>query len=534
LRTFELSEQKIHVAAAIHVPAAAVTDALRERLSFPNPRLKKARQRLASAVRVLTGRDERSVRALSNTLFSLAREHGSDDFGAMAKVVKHVLYGDANKSTNDDEWDRLKRVVGATLQAGQHRDNLPLYYEDGSTTDGQDLVVPRGALRVIMSEVPNAEYVDVRVDGDCAEPALEWAGPRPRAYQAEAAEALLQHDGIVLLPCGAGKTLTALHAIAVVNRRAVVLVPTKEIKAEWFEECEACLGFTPGLVGEGKFDIDRRLTVAIYATVVRLGVDRFSDLFDTAGVVVVDECHHCADNKVGDAVRATRARHRWGLTGTLHREDGMHVLTEAIFGPVVAQATHVELMAAGHLAAPEIERVDSPWECPDGIDPSENWHAMVRALTEDDSRNDLVIDLLWRVSSEHHRVLALTCLQDHADELARRLDELGIQAAAVHSGMAAKERKSTMARFKADDLQVVTAVNVADEGLDVPELDSVAIVGPVKARAKSIQRLGRLMRPHDGKAAKLYDVVDASVPHLLNQWRARRRAYKSVLGGQHV
>lgn len=252
--------------------------------------------------------------------------------------------------------------------------------------------------------------------------------------------------------------------------------------------------------------------------------------------ILVHNCHHVVADKLRALVERVPAALRWGLTATPFREDGLGKVMEWVVGPVVYDVSQRELADAGHLVLPKVRKIESGWECPEGINPSDDWNGMVAELIRDEHRNMLIGRTILSAMQKHNRILVLTVRKIHARYLAQSLTIRGqtdvrFGAHAVDSDMPKRERQEKMDAFRDGAVRVVCAVNIADEGLNVPALDCVVIAGPVKAKAKSIQRLGRLMRPVEGKAPMLYDVVDGKVPHLQRQWYARRRAYKEVLGG---
>ena len=97
----------------------------------------------------------------------------------------------------------------------------------------------------------------------------------------------------------------------------------------------------------------------------------------------------------------------------------------------------------------------------------------------------------------------------------------------------ASARASILERFRSGELQVVLSSQLADEGLDVPRLDRLVLAAPSKARGRTVQRLGRIMRCHPGKVAPvLFDLVDSAVGPLRWQAVQRQRAYAELLGVQ--
>jgi superfamily II DNA or RNA helicase len=119
---------------------------------------------------------------------------------------------------------------------------------------------------------------------------------------------------------------------------------------------------------------------------------------------------------------------------------------------------------------------------------------------------------------------------EHCAALAEALNEAGTEAVALTGELSARQRAAALTRFREGDLKVLCATNLADEGLDVGRLECVILTTPTRAEGRTLQRLGRLMRPYPGKQQPvLYDLVDADFISK-SQFRARKRAYRRVMG----
>lgn len=447
-----------------------------------------------------------------------------------------------------------------------------------------ELAIPRGALNVL-AELPGVRPIEVD-DQTCTGSPLEADAGRIglRPYQREALDAMMQEtEGLLVAPCGSGKTVLGLAMIASRNRSTLVLVHTLDLVEQWCERARDFLGIEAGVVGGGK-DEPALLTVATMQTLDRWDDAKLAAFGRRYGVVIVDEVHHVVCTTLQRILAHLPARWRYGLTATPDREDGLGPLVRWLIGPVVHQIDQACLVDAGHLLAPEIVRVDTGWSAPwwavclrareaakrlhpewstgfvdgryryDGNGPLPDWamNPLMATLVEDAARNNLVTRLVASQVDEGHTVLVLSGRVDHCAELAGLLVERGIKAAAVVGGLnrerhprayevrekygkgvvvtAKKARAATLDALREGELDVMIATQLADEGLDVPRLDRVVLASPSRAAGRAIQRLGRIMRPLDGKETPiLYDLVD-DVGVLLSQWMSRRRAYRKALG----
>jgi len=120
---------------------------------------------------------------------------------------------------------------------------------------------------------------------------------------------------------------------------------------------------------------------------------------------------------------------------------------------------------------------------------------------------------------------------DHCRTLTRLLRRTGVCAEELTGRVPKAQRATLLSRAKAGELQVLVATSLADEGLDLPRLSRVFLTYPTRAKGRTVQRLGRLMRPHPDKGRPaLVDFVDREVPLLRRQHLERRRLYGEILG----
>jgi superfamily II DNA or RNA helicase len=155
---------------------------------------------------------------------------------------------------------------------------------------------------------------------------------------------------------------------------------------------------------------------------------------------------------------------------------------------------------------------------------------LVAALAADEARNRRIVALVAAEASAGHTTLVLSGRVEHCELVAEMLRAAGVDAAALTGKAARGQRRELLGRFRAGHLPVLCATSLADEGLDVPRLDRLVLATPARAEGRTIQRLGRLMRPHAGKGRPvLFDLVDEG-RMAAAQYRARCAAYRKVLG----
>lgn len=329
----------------------------------------------------------------------------------------------------------------------------------------------------------------------------------PRPYQVEAVDALLwEGSGVVLAPCGAGKTTIGAAVMARLDTPALVLVHTLDLAAQWVERCRSQLGVEAGMVGGGE---DQREARVVVATIQTLTTWRWSERWEFGsrfGLVILDEAHHAPARTFAEVMAALPARYRLGLTATPTRQDGLEDLLYWTCGPVVYRISQRDLEAGGYTLRPLVTWL--PTGCRVDV-PAEEWVALTQAIADDEARNALIVAQVAGRVQAGRTVLVLSDRVEHCATLARMLTEAGVQASELVGRMSKRARADVLDRLHRGELQAVTATSLADEGLDVSRLDVVVLATPSRNEGRVQQRVGRVLRPGEGKAQpEVVDLVD--------------------------
>ena len=381
-------------------------------------------------------------------------------------------------------------------------------------------------------------------------------GRQARPYQQEALQAWLQQGarGVVVLPTGAGKTLVAMLAIADRQRSAIVVAPTLDLVRQWYDLLKLSFGLEVGLLGGGDFDI-KPLTVSTYDS-AHLHVEHWGNRF---GLVVFDEVHHLPSPNYQLAARCSLAPYRLGLTATPERADGAESAVEDLVGPVVYRRDIVE-MAGEFLAAYETIRIEvqltpderTEYEAARSVylnfarqqgvrmgSPQGFTQFIQRAARSKQGRTALdayrrqktlavaasgkletLSDLLTRHGSDRCLIFTLDNLTVY------EISRLFLIPAITHQTKV-KERSEILARFAEGSYSAVVTSRVLNEGVDVPEANVAIIVSGTGSVREHVQRLGRILRPQNGKRAKLYELVTAQTGETgTSQRRREHQAYR--------
>jgi len=368
----------------------------------------------------------------------------------------------------------------------------------------------RGHLKQALLKVGwPAEDMAGYVDGEAHAIALAENGWTLRDYQRQAVEGFWAGgSGVVVLPCGAGKTLVGAAAMAQAQATTLILVTNTVAGRQWKRELIARTSLTEDEIGEysGERKEIRPVTIATYQVITRKtrGEYRHLELFDSRdwGLVIYDEVH-LLPAPVFRMTADLQSRRRLGLTATLVREDGREGDVFSLIGP---------------------KRYDAPWrdiEDQGWIAPAECTEVRV-TMTESERMGYAIADAeeRYRLAACAHTKIAVVkaILERHRGEPALvigayldQLEELGeaLDAPIIQGSTKNREREVLYDRFRNGELPVLVVSKVANFSIDLPEASvAVQVSGTFGSRQEEAQRLGRLLRPKgDGRQAHFYSVV---------------------------
>ena len=334
---------------------------------------------------------------------------------------------------------------------------------------------------------------------------------RLRDYQADAAAAFERTGaGVIVLPCGAGKTIVGLAAIAQQRMETLIVTSNSTSLTQWREELLAKTTLRPDEIGEysGQRKQIRPVTLVSYQMLThRSGRDEpfaHLELFAQRewGLVIYDEVH-LLPAPVFRATARIQARRRLGLTATLVREDGAEPLVFSLIGPKRYDAAWRELEAGGWIARAECMEVRVPMAAEERMRYAlADRRARFRAASTNPAKAPLVRAILDR----HPGAQALV-IGHYLDQLERFARELG--APLICGRTPRHEREAHYKAFRAADARVLCVSRVANFALDLPSASiAIEVSGMFGSRQEEAQRLGRILRPkHPDNRAWFYALV---------------------------
>jgi DNA excision repair protein ERCC-3 len=347
------------------------------------------------------------------------------------------------------------------------------------------------------------------VDGQAHEIALKENDWKIRPYQELAAEGFWHGgSGVVVLPCGAGKTIVGAAAMAHAKATTLILVTNTVAARQWREELLRRTTLNEDEIGEysgAKKEI-RPVTIATYQVMTKKknGVYAHLDLFDTHdwGLIIYDEVH-LLPAPIFRFTADIQSRRRLGLTATLVREDGMEGEVFSLIGPKRFDVPWKEIEAQGYIAPAECIEVRVNLTEAERLsyataEPEERYRYCATTRT----KRDVVEELVGLHAGE--QVLVIGQYIDQLDDLS---ETLGVPV--IKGETPIKEREKLFAAFRTGEITCLVVSKVANFSIDLPEATiAIQVSGAFGSRQEEAQRLGRILRPKaDGRGAKFYSVV---------------------------
>ncbi len=347
------------------------------------------------------------------------------------------------------------------------------------------------------------------VDGQAHEIALVQNDWKIRPYQEMAAEGFWHGgSGVVVLPCGAGKTIVGLAAMAHAKATTLILVTNTIAARQWREELLRRTTLNEDEIGEysgAKKEI-RPVTIATYQVMIKKknGVYSHLDLFDTHdwGLIIYDEVH-LLPAPIFRFTADIQSRRRLGLTATLVREDGMEGEVFSLIGPKRFDVPWKEIETQGYIAPAicievRVNLTESERLSYATSEPEERYRACATVRT----KRDIVEALVKKHKGEQILVIGQYITQ--LDDLS---ETLGVPI--IKGNTPVNERERLFNLFRDGEITCLVVSKVANFSIDLPDATiAIQVSGAFGSRQEEAQRLGRILRPKsDGRSAIFYSLV---------------------------
>lgn len=419
-------------------------------------------------------------------------------------------------------WDGRKRLFNKQTGAfpmGLHRRILDILEAEGATWTTKDHR-PESGIGSLDIEV--SESVE------------------RRPYQSDAVDAAIAYGRSVLqVATGGGKTVIASLLISRLKSPTLFLVHTKDLLYQAKQSFESMMvgeGVgSIGQIGDGVIDI-QPITVATMQTMSKIlgvkyekAIDADDDkesktdinkhaialrrYLDTVDVVIWDEVHRIACDMafgVSDALGA--ARYRIGLSASPWRDDGLDIMIEAAMGAISYRITASELIDMGYLVQPVIRRVRVPSSIPWYLDTRSYDTIYKEEIVENDYRNRLIMQYAADFMELNIPSLILVQQIKHGNKLKRMISNEYHPIDFLSGRDLSVTRNNTIQEMRDGERVSLIASTIADEGLDIKRLAGLIMAGGGKSSTRALQRIGRVLRPFEGKThALIIDFADEAL-----------------------
>ncbi|WP_287864026.1 DNA repair helicase XPB [Corynebacterium sp.] len=424
-----------------------------------------------------------------------------DRYGRL-KLIKHPAHGLVLETTDRAVLTEIRR----------HKKIKPML---GAEIDEDSIVVhpsERGRLKQELLKVGwPAEDLAGYVDGEAhpIELSQEHEQWQLRDYQEMAADSFWEGgSGVVVLPCGAGKTMVGAASMAKAKATTLILVTNTVAGRQWKDELVRRTSLAEDEIGEysGEKKEIRPVTIATYQVVTRKskGEYRALELFDSRdwGLIIYDEVH-LLPAPVFRMTSDLQSRRRLGLTATLVREDGREGDVFSLIGPKRYDAPWKDIESQGWIA---------PADCTEVRVQLTEAERMVYATAEQSDKYRLAATTptktkVVRKIMEMHPDEPTLIIGAYVDQLEEIAEELDVPVIDGKTGNAKREK--LYQQFRDGELQTLVVSKVANFSIDLPGASvAIQISGTFGSRQEEAQRLGRILRPKpDGGGAFFYSIV---------------------------
>lgn len=392
---------------------------------------------------------------------------------------------------------------------------------------GDCLVLPYGALSQIPKElIESAIFLEdfkapVEVDYRADVPLYD--------YQEKAVEILIQAKrGILQSPPGSGKTQMGIAFASKLGVRTLWLCHTLDLVSQSRDRAKMYMSEDLlGTITEGKVVLGKGITFATIQTMSKLDLSQYKNYWDC---IITDEVHRVSGSPTAvtqyqKVLNALSARHKYGLSATVHRSDGMIQATYALVGEIAYRVP--DEAVKGKIMPVEIHpigtgvRIGREALNPDG---TLNYAKLLAYLTENEDRNAVIAETIELGKSS----LILSDRLNHLEAILSLLPEEAQQLSVMISGKTKKEvREKALEEMRQGTKKYLFATySLAKEGLDVPRLERLYLTTPQKDFAVVTQSIGRIARTFPNKGTPIaYDFVD-NIDYAVRAYKKRCAIYR--------
>jgi superfamily II DNA or RNA helicase len=429
---------------------------------------------------------------------------------------------------------------------------------DISMFEREQLRYPTGLYSILDNILTKCGYsfdvVDAREVPQINKP-LQFHAKKLRDYQEEVVEAALKAQrGVIKVATGGGKTVIAAAIVARLNLKTLFIVYSLDLLQQTADEFETMFQIKVGKIGGGECDI-KQINICTVQTLhcafdlkytcediikekhskeIFERKEEIRKVVQEAELVINDECHRAtAPVYVQTMQLMSNAYNRFSFSGTPYRDSSIDKVLDAYSGKLICNINASYLIERGFLVHPKIYMLDPNEHKQYKFERKSFQKIYEKWIVNNDDRNNMIVDSTQRLLSLNKSVLITVTRIPHGEVLCEMLDKAAVKSIAFIRGEVTKEdRKKLLDRIRKKELQVLLGTQVADEGIDIPALGSAIMAGGGKSLIKSLQRVGRTLRPYpsaennEKKEAIIVDFYDR-IRYLTGHSKKRIKIYES-------
>ena len=300
-----------------------------------------------------------------------------------------------------------------------------------------------------------------------------------------------------------GKTFTALAIANKLRQKTLVVTHTLALRAQWEKEVQKVFGITPGIIGSGRFETDAPIVIGNVQTLYRR-VDEIKEVF---GTIILDEMHHVSSPTFTRLIDASKARYKIGLTGTMERKDGRHVIFRDYFSDTVFKPPKENYLV------PIVNILKSGIRFPDGHNIP--WASRINTIAYDWEYQNMIGVLAAGYAAKGHKVLVVSDRVDFLKQVSRLVGDTSI---CVTGDVPHEERPAIIKQIFGEGVDILFGTqSIFSEGISLDCLSCIVLATPINNEPLLTQLIGRVIRKNENKPQPV--VVDI---HLVGKTATRQ------------
>ena len=408
----------------------------------------------------------------------------------MKAVLSNRIYMSVNKDLHNSIEKELTYTIAPRIPS-----DPPLVFKTIRFIKEGLISIPIGRMDLIPDDY---EIVDKRVVNEVKHEKFKFdLRPSQKRVHDE-----IQDNAIVNAWVSWGKTFTGLAIAAKLGQKTLVVTHTTNLRNQWEKEVQKCFGIQAGRIGSGQFNIKAPICVGNIQTLYR----KMDDIKQEFGTLILDEMHHVSSPTFTRIVDEMPARYKIGLTGTLERKDGRHVVFRDYFGHNIMKPPKENyLIPEVHVIKSDIRFLDGSYT---------PWAERINHLAYNEEYVHSVAMIAAKYAALGHKVLVVS---DRVAFLKACARLVGDNAVSITGDMEFTDREKTMEQIKRDKNILFGTQSIFSEGISLNDLSCLVLGTPVNNEPLLTQLIGRVIRDKEGKKQPV--VIDI---HLKGKTAARQ------------